>query len=330
MDSGAHFYCCDLQAHTPRDLNWTGNCPVTEPERIAFASAFVRACREKGLEAVGITDHHDLAFCKYIRDAARNEVDHGGNSVTPDKQLIIFPGIELTLATPCQAIVLFDPTVSEQDVARALPALGITPSPDTSAKANQVERLAINNLNDVSARLNQLAALKNRFIVLPNVNADGSDTILREGFFQHYKSMTCVGGYVDGSCLGHRKKNILDGKDAAWGYKRVGVLQTSDSREADFSRLCAHPTWIKWSEPTTEAIRQACLSPASRLSYTAPSTPAASILRIAVSASKYFGPFSVDFNPQVNTIIGGRGSGKSTILEYLRWALCDQPCPRSR
>ena len=24
-------------------------------------------------------------------------------------------------------------------------------------------------------------------------------------------------------------------------------------------------------------------------------------------------------------VIGGRGTGKSTILEYLRWGLCDQP-----
>src|SRR5207245_11605923 len=28
---------------------------------------------------------------------------------------------------------------------------------------------------------------------------------------------------------------------------------------------------------------------------------------------------------QYNAAIGGRCTGKSTILEYLRWALCDQP-----
>jgi chromosome segregation protein len=30
-------------------------------------------------------------------------------------------------------------------------------------------------------------------------------------------------------------------------------------------------------------------------------------------------------NPQYNALIGGRGTGKSTILEYIRWAHCDQP-----
>jgi type III restriction enzyme len=33
----------------------------------------------------------------------------------------------------------------------------------------------------------------------------------------------------------------------------------------------------------------------------------------------------LELNPQYSTLIGGRGTGKSTILEYIRWALCDQP-----
>lgn len=324
-DSGAHFFCTDLQVHTPRDRSWSGICPATEAERTAFASDFIRVCRSKGLEAVGITDHHDLAFHHYIRDAALNETDQSGNLVAPERRIVIFPGIELTLGLPCQAILLFDPQLTDAHLAQALPALGITPSPPTAAKTCEVERLGINNLNEIAKRLNQLPTLKNRFILLPNVNQDGADSILREGFFQHYKTMVCVGGYVDGSCQDYRKQNILDGNDEAWGSRRIGALQTSDSREANLQRLGRHPTWIKWSEPTTEAIRQACLSPASRIRYSAPLIPAASIMQIEVSASKYFGPLSLRFNPQVNAIIGGRGSGKSTVLEYLRWALCDQP-----
>jgi len=36
------------------------------------------------------------------------------------------------------------------------------------------------------------------------------------------------------------------------------------------------------------------------------------------------GPIELELNSQYNAIIGGRGTGKSTILEYLRWGLCDQ------
>lgn len=37
------------------------------------------------------------------------------------------------------------------------------------------------------------------------------------------------------------------------------------------------------------------------------------------------GRVEVALNPQYTALIGGRGTGKSTVLDYLRWGLCDQP-----
>lgn len=324
MDQGAHFHSCDFQVHTPRDNNWVGECPANEGQRRTYATEFIGACRSKGLEAVAITDHHDIAFFPYIRDAASVEVDASGASIPANNRIVVFPGVELTLALPCQAVLLFDPDTQYQDLERALAALGITPAAGQLAKANSVTRLTIDDLNDIYRRLNDHPNLRNRFILLPNVNGGGDDTLLRPGFFEHYKRMICVGGYVDGSFAGHGRRQIVDGKDPSWGNRRIGVLQTSDSRERDFSNLGAHRTWIKWSAPTTEAIRQASLAPDSRIRYTPPLLPDNLISGIEVTDSRYFGPFTAEFNPQLNTIIGGRGSGKSTILEYIRWALCDQ------
>ncbi len=46
-----------------------------------------------------------------------------------------------------------------------------------------------------------------------------------------------------------------------------------------------------------------------------------------MSGSTFMGSFDFELNPQFNAIVGGRGTGKSTILEYLRWAMQDQPVP---
>ena len=46
---------------------------------------------------------------------------------------------------------------------------------------------------------------------------------------------------------------------------------------------------------------------------------------VKVSNSKFLGPLELSLNPQFNGLIGGRGTGKSTLLEYIRWALCDDP-----
>lgn len=53
--------------------------------------------------------------------------------------------------------------------------------------------------------------------------------------------------------------------------------------------------------------------------------PSVAVAGISVSNSSFLGPVDLEFNLQYNALIGGRGTGKSTILEYLRWALCDQP-----
>jgi chromosome segregation protein len=57
MDKGAHFFKCDFQIHTPRDLNWKGKDAATAAERKDYAEEFISAARQKGLHAVAVTDH---------------------------------------------------------------------------------------------------------------------------------------------------------------------------------------------------------------------------------------------------------------------------------
>lgn len=62
MDKGAHFFRCDFQVHTPRDIEWSGTKPVSDAHRKAYADNFIIACRKKGLNSIAITDHHDFGF----------------------------------------------------------------------------------------------------------------------------------------------------------------------------------------------------------------------------------------------------------------------------
>jgi hypothetical protein len=49
-DKGTHFFRCDLQVHTPRDLNWPGDECVSEAQRRSYAAQRVQACREHALQ----------------------------------------------------------------------------------------------------------------------------------------------------------------------------------------------------------------------------------------------------------------------------------------
>ncbi len=324
MDKGAHFHKCDFQVHSPRDINWHGDRPATIEERKQYAEDFVKKCRGLGITAVAITDHHCFAFFPIIKEAAEHELDDVGQPIPVENRLIVYPGLELTLSTPsCQAILILDANYPVNNLSQILHILGITPN---AIQTTPISNTNVNGLEDLYAKLDTIDLLKGRYIVLPNLNEGGSHTLLRAGFSEHYKKMPCVGGYVDGLVNQHGtgNKNIVSGIAREWGHKSVAIFQTSDNRHRDFSSLGTAYTFVKWAHPTAEALRQACLAKESRLSNDLPELPQIYITKIDVTNSKFLGSFSFEFNQQYSALIGGRGTGKSTILEYLRWGLCDQ------
>jgi chromosome segregation protein len=195
MDNGAHFYRCDFQVHSPRDGGWAGADCITDQDRKAYATSLILACRQKGLNAIAVTDHHDLLFAKYIRDAARAERDGQGHVIPAEQQIVVFPGMELTLNVPCQALLLFDADFPDDLFSLVLTALAITPSKDGEAKTAETKRLDhITTLEMLRSELDKHAYLRNRYIILPNVSESGADTLLRHGNAAKYAGMPCVGG----------------------------------------------------------------------------------------------------------------------------------------
>jgi chromosome segregation protein len=79
--------------------------------------------------------------------------------------------------------------------------------------------------------------------------------------------------------------------------------------------------WIRLGEPTAEAIRQAVLADEARITYEVPSLPNQRILTVHVQSTLTGPDFELSFNDGFTALIGGRGSGKSAILEYLRFGL---------
>jgi chromosome segregation protein len=202
MDKGAHFYRCDFQVHTPRDAGWSGGDAVTDAERKAYADELILACRQKGLSAIAITDHHDFAFFPYVRKAAKDELNASGQPIPDEKKIVVYPGIEMTLTAPnCQAILILDAEFPENLLQSVLTSLAITPAALTASKHAAIQRIpqnVVGDLTDLYEKLNSHKHIKGRFTVFPNVSETGHGTILRSGFANFYKSMPCVGGYTDG------------------------------------------------------------------------------------------------------------------------------------
>jgi chromosome segregation protein len=332
----AYWRKCDFQVHTPRDPNWHGARPLgigddnngspatiadVEVARAQWAEDFVDQCIERNLEAVAITDHHEMVMVPYVQDAiaARKQQD-------PTFDLWLFPGMELTCRHGIQCLIIFDVELGDDWRREAQSRLGIVVASlnDKGKQGPAVTQLP-HNYPQIAEILDAVPQLKGRYIVLPNVSDGGSYTALTKGSHADFRAMPYIGGYLDSGqsieTIGAKARRRLSGDDPSWGSRYIYPLPTSDAREATYAKLGSNNCWIKLAAPTAEAIRQAFLSYKSRISIEVPSITNLAVKSITVHGSTILAENSVELSPELNSFIGGRGSGKSTLLEYVAFGL---------
>lgn len=323
MHPGAIWKKLDLQIHTPRDPQWSGSphlpggTPEAEAAREAWADGFVAHCIAVGLNGIAITDHHDICFIEYI-EAAISRLPEGAPS------LWLFPGMEVTCSDATQCLILFDQLTPVETVRRLYGGhLQNVDEPhrdsDRNPQANQCGQ-AIHDFFDSVSKDRRLAEVS---IILPNAGDGGYKTMLRDGFHVRFATLPFDGVYIDGPHSGLRDfaQRKIYGKAQDWGNRRRGVLPTGDNRTQEFQKLGAYDCWVRLGEPTVEAIRQALLADEARIAYERPALPSHRLVELRI-ASTLTGPnFTLSLNDGFNAVIGGRGSGKSAVLEYLRFGL---------
>lgn len=322
MHPGAVWKRADFQIHTPRDPQWggspnlAGGLPEAEAARQAWADDFVQQVLQRGLSAIALTDHHDLCFIEYVR-AAIERAEVG-------ERLWLFPGMEVTCQDSTQCLILFDRDAPLDTPKRLFG--GHLQNIDEPVRDAAINPQALDCGRNIDHFVNSVAddrIVGPASIILPNATHGGHKTMLRAGFHQRFASLPVDGVYLD-KAFATQPQGALDkvyGTITEWGGRRRGILPTGDNRNQDFAKLGVNECWVRLGEPTVEAIRQAVLADSARIAYERPALPAQRILELRVNSTLTGPDFALTMNDGFNALIGGRGSGKSAILEYLRFGL---------
>jgi chromosome segregation protein len=324
LHPGAVWKRVDFQVHTPRDTQWkgatfSGNSEEDRRKRIDWAKALIREARKRGLDAIAITDHHDLAYIEVVRTAVREL----GEELKGE--FWVFPGMEVTCDDSCQCLVLLNPDTQVDQAERLYGSgfLNVKKHPYEHEKLPQTAVSGI-NLDKLVDHLSKDASLKDCSLVLPHAGKDKAHkTIFREGFHARFAKLSCDGFYIEHPFTELDPKHLrrLRGEDANWGNRRRGVFSTGDNRSEDFDRLGVNPCWMRMGESTVESIRQALLADEARITFSEPSVPSQRVLAIEVHSTLCGKNLHLSFNDGFTAVIGGRGTGKSAVLEYLRFGI---------
>ena len=300
---GSRWWRIDLHTHSPASHDFKPEADRTNPDW----PRWVKAVRNAGLDAAAITDHNTATGIAELQEAAANL----------EGAPVLFPGVEVTASDGIHLLLLMDPSCSHQHIDDLLTRVEIPVEQRGCQQARSpvgVEQILKRCGDDaliVGAHVNgpdgllglegqqKLEVLRSRNLAAVEVNPD----------------LEIDDSWLDGELPEIRRK-----------FSRVW---SSDAHS--LAALGRRFTWVKMTRPDLEGLRLALLDGPDSLKTAVRKSPgnpnahaALAIESITVEKARFIGrqsPVTVAFNPWLNAMIGGRGTGKSTLIDFCRKAL---------
>ncbi|MGJ0427546.1 TrlF family AAA-like ATPase [Methylocystis sp.] len=307
LPDGARFYRCALQLNPFGYLKRHAKPTPFQTEE-EYNEAMVATCLELGIEIIAVTDHYRVHESASLLKKAR------------ESGLLAFGGFEAVAKDGVHFLCLFDPD-KDSVLERFIGECGIH---------NQDDLSPTGTLD--SLELLQCTKRWGSVCIAAHVAADGGGLLkklsgqTRMAVWKSPELLACaLAGPV--SEAPDNLRPILENKDAQHRRERmVAVINAQDVNGPDDLRKAGSSCFIKMSEVSMEGLRQAFLDPESRVRLASDPAPEPHAEFIAMSwEGGFLRETSVHFNPNLNVLVGGRGTGKSTMVESLRYVLGLEP-----
>lgn len=305
---------------------------VSDDEFARLYVEYLAHCTD--LAVVAITNHNTGRGIQAIMDFLHTKAREDANPRY--RELHIFPGVEIGVSDKCHILIVFNPSTKntnkyqydqngqvtrelnwDEYVERFLDAIGVPPQRFDRGKPASSTTLSTCQILELHEDWEFLP-------VFPHIDqGDGwykeLPENLRKESFRHpvfgIVDVKTVGGNTD---LGR----ILAGQKGEYGSKVCAQVETSDAHS--IGQIGSRFTWIK-ADTTFAGLRQILFEPTERVhvgdSPLALKRPHEVIKSVRVtSAPDWFEPVEIPLNSDLVAVIGGRGSGKSALVEVIALA----------
>ena len=301
LSPGARFYKCALQVNP---YGYAVRHPKQDSifsSQVEYDASMVAAAQKAGIEVVALTDHFRVATSESLRQA----MEAAG--------IVVFPGFEASSREGVHLLCLYAPGT---DLMKLQAFVGECRLRDPDADSPQSE-LGCEEIMHITAKRGGLTI--------------AAHVCSNNGLLQHLRSGARIGPWRSNSLSAAAIPGTVD--EAPQGYRSIlknldpeyhrdmplALVNASDvSDPADFA-LHRSWCWIKMAEPTIDGLRQAFLASDTRVCSSSAqlATDSAEITAVAWDGGFLDGQ-AVKFNNGLNVLIGGRGAGKSLVIESIR------------
>lgn len=311
----AKWWKFDFHNHTPVSDDYGKGPDQAQHKNISQKDWLLNYMRA-GIDCVAITDHNSGAGIDSLKQALSELVTEKHPEYRP---LYFFPGVEITVQGNIHILAIFSCDKSTSDIDSLLGAVKYRATKGRSDGVS--ESSAIEVINEI---------IQSGGLAIPAHvdHTNGLFTVCSGNTLQQvldHKGIIAI-EVTDPS---QAKPQIYTNKGLSWS-EVLGTDSHHPTGIAGQRYPGSHFTWVKMSEPSFNGLRLALidgelsLKRSDRFTGDPNTHGQLAIESIVVDDAKYLGrgqSFACQLNPWLNTVIGGRGTGKSTALEFLRIAL---------
>lgn len=263
-----------------------------------------------GVVIVGITDHWRVRNSESLRQRLTTA------GVT------VFPGFEATSSEGVHVLVLFEPVCTVGDVERRISECGV------DARTGHSEPCML-TVVELLARVVSWGA-----VAIPAHVTSGAGLLTNLQGQARVRAWTCpdLHAVALNGAVPESVRKIVEDKDPQYRREHpLAVLRACDiNGPGDVGKPYA-TSWLKLSSPTVTGLDTAFRASSTRVSTQDPAEHAGQRLTAIAWEGGFLDGVGLRLNDGLNVLIGGRGSGKSTVLESIRFALGLQPVtPRAQ
>lgn len=324
---GSRWWKLDFHTHTPASRDTTAwQNAVGTPDEIMPEKWLLRYMGA-GIDCVAVTDHNSGEWIDKLKNAyaAMKEQAEAGSPPEGFRELTIFPGVEISANGGVHVLAIFDPAAATSDIDRLLGAVGYTGTKgDTDGETSKA-------VAEVMAEVLRAGAIP----VPAHADADKGLLRVNPGSRQCALSANTVKQALEVEGLLAVEWCDLNNPYPEVVEKLAQPLARvlgSDCHNFRSANTPGSPyTWVKMASPTLEGLRLALLDgngvSIRRSDDQEPldpfRTPAHVIRAIEIERARVMGNGQVarlTLSPYFNAIVGGRGTGKSTVVHALRLA----------
>jgi DNA repair ATPase RecN len=294
------------------------------PDRERLADEYVRRLVAAGIEVAAITDYQGVrpVWFSLIRDRAEAE------------GIVVLPGAEMSIGEGAgkglHLLIVCGPDTDPARIAEVIRFQGDSPDPlyPDSVRAQNDDlnlrgslRDALKTIRDQLECVVIAAHASSTNGLLQVLGAKQAAELIRDGLIDAVDQCESAKGKLQSTCVLTAEQLASVACTLSGDPKSLDEIGTKT--QADGRRRL---TWIKLSSVNAVAFRLAFHDPQTRV-LTRPPEPVRHprILAMEVQGGGFLDGLTLRFSDDLTTLIGGRGAGKSAILETLRYALGGEP-----